>query len=254
MDVVYGGGFKDKTLRELIILERNGNLFVRRIRRKFTSTPEFKEKYPEALVVDYTRNQHKLLNWIKLIDWEVTNPTSCPMPTFLFEGKRYYFNRVSGQWWDLPTNKYWNGRLSDLFNYDNDRKLKAELKVDHTWKQVHLTITQNVVDTPLQNCNICVFRNNELLLREDFPFAEGNLQYQNAEGVTKVDLVRVISGEVNRNPHDIYCILVNGKASFYDHHGRINLYPSIPKFLLFGMEEYEKKLGEPYKFKDLVFG
>ena len=89
MEVVYGGGFKDKTLRELIVLERNGKLIVRRIRRKFTSALSFKDKYPEASVIDYTRNQYTLQSWIRLIDWDFTNPNTCPMPTFLFKGNRY---------------------------------------------------------------------------------------------------------------------------------------------------------------------
>ena len=254
MEVVYGGGFKDKTLRDLIVLERNGKIIVRRIRRKFTSALSFKDKYPEASVIDYTRNQYTLQSWIRLIDWGFTNPNSCPMPTFLFKGNRYYFNRVSDQWWDLPTNKYWNSRLSDLLTYDGDRKFKVELEVDHFHKHVVLNVKQKIVDAPVQPCNIRVFRNNEQIHNENFLFTKLYFQFQIEGGVDTLDLTRVVGSMANKNRHDIYCILVNGKASFYDYRGPGGLFSSIPKFLLMGMEEYEKKLGEPYRFRDYVWG
>lgn len=251
MEVVYGGGFKDKTLRDLIVLERNGKLIVRRICRKFTSKVDFKEKYPEALVVDYTRNQHILLNWIKMIDWEVTNPNTCPMPTFIFKGNRYYFNRVSGQWWDLPTNKYWNSRLSDLLKYDDDRKFKVSLEVDKLRNQILLKINQKIVDEPIHPCQIEVFRNNEQVYIGNHSFTHVNMEYQLEGGLDTVSIVTAIDSLDNKCPHDIFCILVNGVASFFDYRG-VGLYSSIPKFLLFGMEDYEKKLGEPYMHKHLI--
>ncbi len=252
MEVVYGGGFNDKTLRELIVLERNGKLIVRRIRRKFTSTLSFKEKYPEASVVDYTRNQHTLLSWIKMIDWNLTNPNTCPMPTFLFEGKRYYFNRVSGQWWDLPTNKYWNSRLSDLLAYDDDRKFKVSLELDASREQVLLLLKQKNLEVRPEPCSIVVYRNNDVIYRERFTFDQLMLEYRLSPDNVSLNQVIPIDKLDNKKPHDIYCVLVNSKASFFDYRGRFGLYSSIPKFLLFGMEEYEKKLGEPYIHKHLI--
>lgn len=252
MEVVYGGGFKDKTLRELIVLERNGKLIVRRIRRKFTSTVDFKEKYPEALVVDYTRNQHILLNWIKMIDWEFTNPNTCPMPTFIFKGNRYYFNRVSGQWWDLPTNKYWNSRLSDLLTYNDDRKFKVSLEVDPIRESVLLLLKQKNLEVSLEPCSIEVYRNNDIVFSKRLTFEHLMQEYQLAPGYVSLNQVIPIDSLDNKNQHDIFCVLVNGKASFFDYHGAGGLYSSIPKCLLFGMEDYEKKLGEPYMHKHLI--
>ena len=252
LEVVYGGGFKDKTLRELIVLERNGKLIVRRIRRKFTAELNFKEKYPEASVVDYTRNQHILLNWIKLIDWDFTNPNSCPMPTFIFNSNRYYFNRVSGQWWDLPTNKYWNGRLSDLLTYDDDRKFKVSLEYDTSREQLLLLLKQKNLEVRPEPCNIVVYRNNDMLYSNHFTFDQLMLEYQLSPGYVMLNQVIPIGSLDAKKSGDIYCVLVNDTALFFDNRGRGGLYSSIPKFLLFGMEEYEKQLGEPYMHKHLI--
>lgn len=254
MEVVYGGGFKDKTLRDLIVLERNGKLIVRRIRRKFTSALSFKDKYPEASVIDYTRNQYTLQSWIRLIDWDFTNPNTCPMPTFLFKGNRYYFNRVSGQWWDLPTNKYWNSRLSDLLTYDDDRKFKVSLEADTTRKRVLLLLKQKNLEVCLEPCSIVVYRNNDIIYNERLTFDHLMQEHQLAPGYVSLNQIIPIDSLGNKSSHDIFCVLVNSKASFYDYRGPGGLFSSIPKFLLMGMEEYEKKLGEPYRFRDYVWG
>lgn len=254
MEVIYGGNFHDKIFRELIIVERNGKLVARRLRRKITASHQFKDKYPEASVHEYTRNNSLLLKWINAIDWDLASPKSCPMPTLIYKAKRYFFNRSSGQWWDLPMTKHWSSRLSDLMAYEDDRQFKVVLEIDHTHNQVLLKVKQKVVDTPLQPCNICVFRNNDLMYNENFSFIEFNHQYQLVDGTDTLNFARVIASTDDKNPHDIYCILLNGRPSFYDYRGPGGLYSSIPKFLLFAMEEYEKKLGESYKFKDLVFG
>lgn len=254
MEVVYGGGFKDKTLRELIILERNGKLIVRRIRRKITANQKFKDKYPEANIHDYTRHRNILLNQIDSIDWLIASPNVCPMPTLIYHGKRYYYNRVSGQWWDLPMIKYWNNRTSDLWKYEDDRQFKVGLCVDPLRNYLMLSINQKIVDSPIQPCNIIVFRNNELIHNETFSFTQVNLEYQLEGGMDSINIMREIDSLDNQSTHDIYCILVNGYASFYDNRSPAGLCRSIPKFLLFGMEEYETTIGEPYKLKNLIFG
>lgn len=257
LEVIYGGCKDDKFSRELVVTARGDKLVVRKIFRKFTMSDAYKEKYPEAKEVDYTRNRYELLEWVESFDYQRANPKTAPMVTLIFEGQRYFYNKISGQWWDLPMLKYWNMRLSDLLQYDDDRTFRMNLEEDRSRNCLLLTLNQRVVDEDLTPCIIRVFRNNEEIYKEHFSFLTFNMQRQIEDGTDCFSQVRSVLRLDAVEPHDIYCIHLESQTDLYQFHNWHNgksLTKSIPKFLMFGLEQYEQKLGEEYRFKNEIFG
>ncbi len=248
IEVIYGGCKDDKFSRELVVSARGAKIVVRKIFRKFIMTDTYKEKYPKATEIDYTRNRHKLLEWIESVDYHRADPKSAPTATLIFEGRRYFYNKISGQWWDFPMLKYWNVRMRDLLRHDDDRTFRMNLEEDRSRNCLLLTINQPVVDTDLDPCMISVFKNNEEIYKEHFSF----IKYE----TNHISLVRRIVSLDNVEPNDIYCIHFQGLTEQYQfhnwHNGKI-LTKSLHKFLMFRMEDYEDWLGEQYRFRDKVF-
>ncbi len=257
LEVIYGGCKDDKFSRELVVTARGDKLVVRKIFRKFTMSDAYKEKYPEAKEVDYTRNRYKLLEWLESFDYQRANPKVAPMATLIFEGQRYFYNKISGQWWDLPMLKYWNMRMSDLIRHDDDRTFRMNLEEDRSRNCLLLTLNQRVVDTDLDPCMIRVFKNNEEIYKEHFSFIEFNMQRQIEDGTDCFSQVRSVISLDATEPDDIYCIQFISRTEQYQfhnwHNGKI-LTKSIPKFLMFRMKDYEDRLGEQYRFRAEVFG
>lgn len=257
LEVIYGGCKDDKFSRELVVTARGDKLVVRKIFRKFTMSDAYKEKYPEAKEIDYTRNRHKLLEWIGSVDHQRANPKVAPMATLIFEGQRYFYNKISGQWWDLPMLKYWNMRMSDLLRHDDDRTFRMNLEADRSRNCLLLTLNQRVVDTDLDPCMIRVFKNNEEIFKEHFSFISFNMQRQIEDGTDCFSQVRSVISLDATEPDDIYCIQFISRTEQYQfhnwHNGKI-LTKSLPKFLMFRMKDYEDRLGEQYRFRDEVFG
>ena len=254
--VIYGRIRNDNVSRETVLTVRGDNLIVRRIRRKITMSEAFKTKYPEASVVDYTRHAQMLLGWAESIDYDLVCPKTVPMVSIIYQGHRYFYNKVSSQWWDLPMLNYWNMRLGDLLQHDDDRAFRMNLEEDRSRNCLLLTLNQRVVDEDLSPCIIRVFRNNEEIYKEHFSFLTFNMQHQIEDGTDCFSQVRSVLRLDAVEPHDIYCIHLESQTEsfqFHNWHNGKTLTKSIPKFLMFGLEQYEQKLGEEYRFKNEIF-
>lgn len=255
MNVIYGGCKKDKKSREVIITTHGESLKVRRIFRTFTMTDAFKKKYPKASDVDHTRHRSQLLKMVEAVDFDkVLPPNVIHSATIILDGQRYFYSKVSGQWWDLPMIKYWNTRVGDVFDYDRNRTLTAKLEHDNFRNCIVMALNQTKVDKPLPPCSVRVYRNNEEVFYKDFSFTSFNRQFLIAGGIDHLSQVfRVVSLD-DIQPTDIFCVKLNDAHQFYNLFQGNKLTTMIPKSLMFGLSEYEALIGEPYRFRDNLLG
>ena len=240
LEVIYGGCKDDKFSRELVVTARGDKLVVRKIFRKFTMSDAYKEKYPEAKEIDYTRNRYELLEWVESFDYQRANPKTAPMVTLVFEGQRYFYNKISGQWWDLPMLNYWNKRVFAMRGYDDDRRMHVALEYDKMRKYIVVTLNQKIVEKPIEPQKLEVYRNNDLILSKMIePDADAN----------RVGMVITAMVEVELDKDDIYCLIYGETHSLYDVSisGK-SLQRAIPKAIWFRAKEFEEKHGAPFRW------
>lgn len=182
MEVRYCGNLNDRISREILIIERNGKLVVRRIRRKITMSEAFKSKYLKATTIEHTDQRSTALQMIESVNWRLMAGSTVPACTLIIDGKRHHYSCVSGQWWDIEMVKYWNKRLSDVIEYRQVRKLDSRLEIidDHVW----LVFSKEVADNKSESVSYKVYRNNDVFLElnklELHPKADDSIYYNTA--------------------------------------------------------------------------
>ncbi len=240
-EVINIGGSSDKSNRELIVVMRNGKLVARAIRFKITMSDAFKTKYPKASEIDHTRNRTILLKWLNSLYMGEILPGRAPVVTLIYEGKRYFYSKVSGQWWDNLMLGYWNQRVFAVHKYDENRKMRCELEYDNLRKYINVVLAQNVVDKPIEPISLKVYHNNDLILDKTISIDND---------ATRVSVVTAIMNEVELNDSDIYCVIYNGEYIHYEvNRAKNSLHRMLPKMFLIRAADFEAEHGTTYKWR-----
>lgn len=230
----------DRRSREVVIMLRGDGLICRKIQRKIIMSAAFKEKYPIASEIDHTRHQNMLLQWLNSIDDSlVWKSNVCPGASLIFEGKKYFFSKVTGSWTDNHYLKYWMGRRGRVDDYDRRRSLSVVMSYNAVAKSFGISLNRWVVESPFTIPTLEIYRNNDLIWSYDFPT------------VTTPSLSDyVVGAKTELNDYDIFCLKYGDNHELYLVNGtRDGIYhANIPKMIWHLLDDFEKMHGAPYRF------
>lgn len=239
-EVISAGRRNVKQNCELIVVMRKDKLVARNISRKITMSKAFVNKYPTASEIDHTRNHRFLLEWLESLDMETLLPNRVAMVTLLFEGQRYYYNKISGYWWDTAMLEHWNKRVFAMRDYDESRRMHVALEYDQAQRYIVVTLKQKIVEKPIEPQTLQVYRNNDLIFSK---------MIETDADTKQVDTVITAMTEVELVKGDIYCLIYGESHSLYDVSisGK-KLQRAIPKSIWFRAKEFEEKHGAPFRW------
>lgn len=231
----------DRKSREALIMLRGDALICRKIQRKIIMSAAFKEKYPVADEIDYSRHQNTLLSWLNSID-DILLWSSRVFPTasLIFENKRYFFSKSGETWVDNYYLKYWSARLDRVNEYDRRRSLSVVMSYNSIAKTFGTSLNQWIVETPFTIPTLEIYRNNDLIWSYDFPTVS-----------TPILSDHVVAAKSELNAYDIYCLKYGDKHAIYlANEGTCNEIwrTNTPKEYCHLLDDFEKIHGEPYRF------